>query len=244
LYRDKNYAAETQFVLEQLRVVLPIAPRRILDLGCGTGLHAVQMAQMGIFVTGVDSSADMVAIANKRKQIFQADMRKRLDFRIGDLRAIDLGREYDAALSLFHVMSYLIKDSDLRAAFQMTRRHLHVGGGFIFDFWHGPAVLRDPPRPRTKIIKVGDSVIQRRAIPEWDPKRNVVRVNYDIEIRKIKSGETIREREQHLVRYFFPKEIQDLLSVCGFDVVRNGEWMTGKRPTDNSFSVYVLAKAK
>ena len=219
-------------MLEQLRAVLPIAPRRILDLGCGTGLHAVQMAQMGISVTGVDSSADMVAIAKNRKQIFQVDMHKHLDFRVGDLRAIDLGRRYDAALSLFHVMSYLIKDFDLKAAFQMTRRHLHVGGGFIFDFWHGPAVLRDPPRPRTKIIKVGDSVIQRKAISECDPKRNVVRVNYDIEIRKITSGETIREREQHLVRYFFQKEIQDLLSVCGFDVVHNGEWMTGKRPTD------------
>jgi SAM-dependent methyltransferase len=231
-------------VLEQLRVVIPHAPRRILDLGCGTGRHAVQMAQTGISVTGVDRSADMVAIANSRKKSSLQDVGERLDFRVGDICSINFNCRYDAVTSLFHVMSYLIDDPDIIAAFQIVGRHLHKGGAFLFDWWYGPAVLKDPPQPRIITTQIGNSTIQRKTIPEWEPERNVVRVNYDIEIRNIANGETIGEREQHVVRYFFPDEIQKGLEGCGFEVVHIGEWMTGKRPTDNTFSVYALAKVK
>jgi SAM-dependent methyltransferase len=244
LYQDKNYAAEAQFVLEQLRVVLPHAPCRILDLGCGTGLHALEMAQAGISVTGVDCSVDMVAIANNRKKSIRADVGERLDFRVGDIRATDFHSRYDAVTSLFHVISYQVDDVDLNAAFQTARRHLHKAGAFLFDFWYGPAVLKDPPQPRVKTIQVGNSTIQRVMIPEWDRERNVVLVNYDIKIRNLASRETIREQERHVVRYFFPDEIQNRLAKCGFEVVDIGEWMTGKHPRDDSFSVYALAKLK
>ena len=69
LYAEKDYAAEAQFVLDQIRTAAPQAPLRILDLGCGTGLHAMQLAMAGISVTGVDRSADMVAVAEKRKEL-------------------------------------------------------------------------------------------------------------------------------------------------------------------------------
>jgi SAM-dependent methyltransferase len=244
LYRDKNYTAEAQFVLEQLRLVIPQAPRRILDLGCGTGRHAVQMAETGISVTGVDRSAAAVAIANNRKKSSPQDVGGRLDFRVGDICTINFNRRYDAVTSLFHVMSYLVDDHDLIAAFQIVRHHLRKGGAFLFDFWYGPAVLKDPPEQRIKTTQVGNSAIQRKTIPEWEPKRNVVRVNYDIEIRNVANGETIREREQHVVRYFFLDEIQKRLEGCGFEVVHIAQWMTGRRPSDNTFSVYALAKVK
>jgi SAM-dependent methyltransferase len=245
LYRDKDYAAEAQFVLEQLCVALRHVPRHMLDLGCGTGLHAVQMAQAGISVTGVDRSADMVAIANNRKKLFPENVREHLDFKVGDIRTIEFRRHYDAVLSLFHVMSYLVEVPDLETAFQMARRHLHAGGAFIFDFWYGPAVLRHLPQRRVKTCRLRDSMIQRKTIPELDRQRHVVRVNYDIEIRNIASGKTTREREQHVVRYYFPDEIRNQLTGCGFDVVHIGEWMPGKHSTrDNSFSFYALAKVK
>jgi SAM-dependent methyltransferase len=244
LYRDKDYAAEAQFVLEQLRAVLPLAPLDVLDLGCGTGLHAVQMAQTGISVTGIDRSGDMVAIAEKRRKTLSNDVSERLDFKIGDICTIDVHRRYDAVISLFHVMSYLIEDRDLKAAFQTAQRHLHAGGAFTFDFWYGPAVLEAPPQPQVKTIQVGDIIVQRKTIPEWDRQRHVVRVNYEIEIKNIANRETIREQEQHVVRYYFLDEIQDRLAVCGFEVEQIGEWMTGKVPTDNTFSVYALTKVK
>jgi cyclopropane fatty-acyl-phospholipid synthase-like methyltransferase len=58
----KNTVEEVEFVLEELR--LP-SGSRILDVGCGTGRHAVELARRGYRVTGVDISAGMLAEAEK-----------------------------------------------------------------------------------------------------------------------------------------------------------------------------------
>jgi SAM-dependent methyltransferase len=57
------YEDEAAFYLEVLD--LPAASR-ILDVGCGTGRHAVEMAKRGYAVTGLDFSAGMLAEAKKR----------------------------------------------------------------------------------------------------------------------------------------------------------------------------------
>ncbi len=244
LYGDRDYAMEAQFALDQVRNVGPGTPLEILDLGCGTGLHAVQLAQTGISVTGVDRSADMIAVAGARTESLPEDLRGRLDFRVGDVRTANFFHHYDAVFSLFHVMSYMTKDSDLEATIQTARRHLNAGGAFLFDFWHGPAVVREPPRLQIKAVQAGQRHIRRKTVPEWDQARCIVRVNYDIEIKNIVSGELTQEREQHVVRYFYVDELESRLAVSGFEVVRFGEWLTGIAPSDSTFGVFALARAK
>ena len=241
LYRDKNYKAEALFALDQIQNVMSFTPLEILDLGCGTGQHAVQMARAAICVTGLDRSAEMVSIARKRMKSLSEDLRRNLQFGVGDARTICLHQRYDAVVALFHVISYMIEDSDLDAIFGTARRHVKTGGAFLFDFWHGPAVLCEPPQPRVKRVQIGETIIERQAIPNWDEQRHVVCVNYNIEITL---GEDVsRESEQHCVRYFFLEEIKSRLLEAGFQVVRFGEWATGNPPSDDTFSVFAVAKA-
>jgi 2-polyprenyl-3-methyl-5-hydroxy-6-metoxy-1,4-benzoquinol methylase len=57
--------AETQE--EQIAAFLaPVAGRRILDVGTGTGRAAIALAKGGAIVTGVDASAEMLAVAERR----------------------------------------------------------------------------------------------------------------------------------------------------------------------------------
>ena len=58
----KNTLAEVDFLIEELK--LP-SGSSILDMGCGTGRHSVELAKRGYAVTGVDLSAGMLAEARK-----------------------------------------------------------------------------------------------------------------------------------------------------------------------------------
>ena len=58
----KNTIAEVDFLLDELKLPLQ---SRILDIGCGTGRHAVELARRGYQVTGVDISSGMLTEAQK-----------------------------------------------------------------------------------------------------------------------------------------------------------------------------------
>lgn len=105
LYRDKDYAREARFVSEMLRGADPSA-RTLLELGCGTGRHALELAALDWSVSGVDLSPAMVAQAGERLAVAPSAIRARVDFSAGDVRHVRKGRLFDCAISLFHVMSY------------------------------------------------------------------------------------------------------------------------------------------
>jgi len=63
LRRDKDYAAEAEYVARLIRSSVPTA-RTILELGSGTGRHGRLLAAMGFDVHGIERSAEMVASAN------------------------------------------------------------------------------------------------------------------------------------------------------------------------------------
>jgi len=66
-----NTTQEVDFILEELR--LPVGST-VLDVGCGTGRHAVEFAKRGYKVTGVDISSGMLAEAAKAAGQAQVDI--------------------------------------------------------------------------------------------------------------------------------------------------------------------------
>jgi SAM-dependent methyltransferase len=76
--------------------VLPAAPARIADLGCGTGTLAVLLAREGYAVDGLDFSPEMVARARAKAAASEVAV----DVRVGDANAPGLARAaYDVVLS-------------------------------------------------------------------------------------------------------------------------------------------------
>ncbi len=62
LYGDKDTAAECNLI-ERLFATRDGGVETVLELGCGTGNHAIPLAARGYWVTGVDRSGDMIAAA-------------------------------------------------------------------------------------------------------------------------------------------------------------------------------------
>jgi SAM-dependent methyltransferase len=71
LYKDKNYAAEAEYVHNLIQKYCAGA-KSVLNLGCGTGMHDVLLAEKGYEIIGVDMSAEMIAVANSNSSALNA----------------------------------------------------------------------------------------------------------------------------------------------------------------------------
>src|SRR5262249_14159255 len=142
-------------------------------------------------------------------------------FRSGDIRSIDLKKNFDCALMMFAVLGYQLENADALAALETARRHLRSGGILIFDACYGPAVLQLRPSERAKGIPTSDGQMVRVASGMLDGARQVCTVHY--KVWQIQNDRVIaRVEESHQMRYFFPMEIDLLLKSTGFSLLRLG----------------------
>ena len=242
LYKDKNYLDEAKFIESLLRKHSPAA-QTVLELGCGTGTHALLLAQQGYSLHGVDLSEEMLEVACQRKSSLPYDLAKQVTFSVGNARDFKLDSQFDVVLSLFHVVSYQASNVELQEMFDNVARHLKPGGIFIFDYWYGPAVLSERPAVRIKRIESDDIHVTRLAEPQIDVQAGCVDVNYQMMVRDKLSLNVSELTETHRMRYLFLTEIDLLARAAGFTVQMSGEWLTGRAPGENTWGVYsVLSK--
>lgn len=242
LYRDKPYREEADYVRRLISSHVPGA-HTVVELGCGTGVHAEELARAGMAITGVDLSEWMLERAAARRLTLPQDIAQRLQFHRGDVRSVRLGISADAVISLFHVVSYQSENADLHAMFATAREHMRPGGVFIFDVWYGPAVLTDRPVDRVKELEDDDLCITRTARPTLHPERNIVDVHYRIVAREKKTGRCSETTETHRMRYLFSPEVELLASQVGLKVSEAHEWMTGRTPGFDTWGVCFVCVA-
>jgi len=242
LYRDKDYTEEANFIRCLIQKHAPNAGT-VLELGCGTGKHAEMLSKMGYEVLGIDMSREMLEAAKKRLVDLDEKQAARLSFNHGDIRNYRTEHCFDAVVSLFHVMSYQTTNKDLQSVFETVKVHLKKGGIFIFDNWHGPAVLTD--RPSVRIKRLEDKCIQvtRIAEPEIHANENIVDVNYHVFIKNKVTGIVEELKETHRMRYLFKPEIDFLIKQVGFELVDSFEWVTNRTPGFETWSVCYVCRA-
>jgi SAM-dependent methyltransferase len=235
MYTEKDYERECD-VVARMFARYGDGVRSVLDLGCGTGNHALLLAARGYAVTGVDRSPTMLAIAREKADAAGADV----CFIAGDVRYVDAQGPYDAALMMFAVLGYQHTNDDVRAAFSNTRRMLRPGGLFIFDAWYGPGVLAEPPGPRTRTITTPGGEFERAASAEMDTRRHLCTVRYALTPRQ--GGETTHET--HVIRYFFPMELEMYLEASGFRLLYLADFARpDDEPDARSWNALVVAQA-
>jgi SAM-dependent methyltransferase len=240
LYRDKDYVGEAQCIHRLIQTHAPNA-QSILELGCGTGNHAVLLAKKGYKIHGVDFSAQMLQKADSRLSLLPPELASRLEFTHGDIRQVRVNQTFDVVLSLFHVISYQTTNEDLLAAFATAKDHLKPGGIFIFDVWYGPAVLTERPTVRVKRLENEEIFVTRIAEPVIHPNENLVDVNYQVFIRDKSNGAIEEVQETHCMRYLFQPELDLFLNQSKFKVIDYNEWITGNKSGFNTWGVYFVA---
>jgi SAM-dependent methyltransferase len=105
----------------------------VLDVGCGTGRTALDLARRGHEVTGIDADPDLIAALSRRAK--ERSLRVRAT--VADVRVLDLGKRFALAIAPMQVVQLLGGSDGRRAALRSLRRHLTPGAVFA-------AALADP----------------------------------------------------------------------------------------------------
>jgi len=123
-------AAQTLSEIEFIRRQIPDPPfRRILDLCCGEGRHAIPMARLGYDVTGVDTNEAALAVARQSSGSNARFMRR-------DMRELHLLAEpYDAVLCMWQSFGYF-DDATNAAVLKQIAEIMSPGGRLILDVYN------------------------------------------------------------------------------------------------------------
>ncbi len=129
-YQDKDYGAEAKQIDSLLKRYAKDA-NTIINYGCGTGRHDMELSKLGYRCSGIDMSQMMIDVAkeNARRENIN------VDFDVADIRNFEPKHKYDAVISLFHVMSYQNKNQDVISALKTARKALNIWGKLMFDVW-------------------------------------------------------------------------------------------------------------
>jgi SAM-dependent methyltransferase len=233
IYNSKDYSKEAKKVFDKIGISAP----KLLELGCGSGGHAAIFSELGSTITGLDLSRSMVEIANNKNiPNFNAIE--------SDIEKFSLGNKFDAAISMFHVISYLNSNDSILNCFDCVANHLNSGGLFLFDFWFAPAVYHQGFEHRIKVFENENIKVTRESSTLLDITRNVANVGFDIMVFSKQSNQTQRIVEQHPMRCFSMPEIELFAEITGFKVDEFFYLHSDEKPSINTWAITAKLRKK
>ncbi len=151
--------AEVDFITQVARLE-PGA--RVLDVPCGSGRHALELARRGYQVTGLDISAEAIAHARNAAATEQLPV----DLRLGDMRALPTDIQVDAAVCMGNAFGYLDHSGTQKFLADLANL-LSPGGTLILDYGFVAESLLPGLKLEEPPMTIGG--IEATSINEYDP---------------------------------------------------------------------------
>jgi SAM-dependent methyltransferase len=227
--KDKKYKEEAKFV-DKIIQKYKKNSKTILELGTGTGSHAIFLAKKYNY-TGVEKSGEMIKICEEKK--IKAKIFKQ------DIRNLKLNKKYDIIVALFCVVVYLTNINEFIKTLKNVYKHLNKGGLFIFDFWYTPAVNSIKPQITHNIKKKDNNTYERIATPKIvNSKRIDVVYKFNLNLGK----KMYKSREIHKVRHFRLSDIEKYYEKSYLKPIHYCEMTTKKKPSNMTWKILTVLK--
>ena len=205
LTNDVDYEATVAFYRELLDRE-GLQPRTAVDLACGTGSVALLLAQMGMEVTGVDMSPEMLCMAYQKA----ADADNPPVFVCQKLQQLHLPRGVDLAVCALDSMDYITNPADCQRAISRIYKALNPGGCFIFDV-NTPEKLRAMDG---QVFLDEDDDVYCVWRGEFDDEANIC--TYWMDLFQRRGNTWQRSYEEHCEYAYSPEQLVGYLKAAGF----------------------------
>jgi ubiquinone/menaquinone biosynthesis C-methylase UbiE len=203
-YRD--FGMEVEFLESIFRKHSDRKVRSVLDVGCGTGSHLIELAKRGYDVTGIDISEKM--LLHSKEKLNRHNLKANLCRR--DMRIFTLGNKYDAAITMANTLLYLLTEEEYDSHLNSVANVLEGGGLYVTEFdnsryWY-KNIEKDPLISKSCIEEGDRKVFVKSFGLPLRPKDGIYELKYIIEIEENNTKRTLES--SHLVKLISPKEFQ------------------------------------
>ena len=216
LYPDRD-DEDARAAVALIERVVPLPGTLVLDLACGPGRHAAQLASRGARVVGFDLSMPLLRTAKQRLPPPKMLVR-------GDMRVLPFGPDtFDLVVNLFTSFGYFSDDVEHQRALCEVTTVLRSRGLLVLDYFHASAIRAHLVPREERVVGSQRVVIERRISTDG---RFVTK-----DIYLTGDGRRFTER----VRFFSPAELEGMLRSAGLRVLErfgdyDGQSLNGDTP--------------
>ena len=228
---DVDYDAVVEFYMQILEKE-NVNPRTAVDLACGTGSVALRLARMGLSVTAVDMSEEMLCVAAQKAD----SLENRPRFVCQKLQNLYLPRGVDLAVCALDSMDYITDPADCEQAIRKIFKVLNPGGCFIFDV-NTPGKLRAMDG-QVFLDENDDTFCVWRG--EFDEQTNICAYGMDLFQRR---GEAwLRSFEEHREYAYSAEQLVGYLKKAGFTNIAVYGDRRLEAPDERDLRIYLKAR--
>jgi SAM-dependent methyltransferase len=231
LFPPEKVDEEAAEQVDQLLALLdPDPDARVLDVPCGVGRHAVELAERGLRVTGVDATKAYLDAA--RERVREVDMETNVELVEADMRKFRRSEAFDAVLNVYTSFGYFEDRGDDERTARNFYESLKPGGTLVMSLT-SKEVLAGKFEKRTWGERDGTYVLEEHEVrDDWSWMENRWIVVADGAVREF----TVSHR------LYSAFELSDLLERVGFDEVTVYGDLDGSDFDENAEKLVVVAQ--
>lgn len=220
--------------------------KRVLELGSGSGRLLLALAAAKRELVGLELDPGLLALAKRNLRALPPSKRKSTRLIQADMRDFALPQRFERVLLPYNALYCLLSKRAALACFRAARRALHPGGVFALDVWNAEPFARSSTRDDAAHDDIEPVVTVHHAGRTWDVfeqsrvRRAQQRLDVNYTYLPREGGAAVRIPIAQ--RYYRPAEISELLERAGFAIeARYGDF-SGRRFTQRSEQLIVIAR--
>ena len=225
---------ECDFIEQELNYDKKI---RIIDVGCGTGRHSIELSKRGYSITGIDLSESQLARAKEKAK----QLNLKIDFQQHDARNLPFGDEFDVAIMLCEGGFSLMETDEMNfEILKNATKALKNNGKFIFTTLNGLFPLYHSVEKFCELAGGEDNATYKSNTFDLMTFRDHNAAVFEDDIgnkKELKCNE----------RYYVPSEITWLLKTLGYKKIdifgaKLGAFSRKDKLTPEDFEMLIVAE--